>query len=45
MWDDVHPAFFVVVYLVVVFIIQTLWNPVEAKKVFDDYKIKGHRKF
>ncbi len=32
---DVHPVFFVVASLVVVFIILTLWNPVEAKKVFD----------
>lgn len=30
--------FFVVAYLVVVFIILTLWNPVEAKKVFDGTK-------
>ena len=30
--------FFVVVSLVVVFNILTLWNPVEAKKVFDVIK-------
>ncbi len=35
---DVHPVFFVVASLVVVFIVLTLWNPVEAKKAFDGSK-------
>ena len=35
---DVHPVFFVVASLVVVFIVLTLLNPVEAKKVFDGSK-------
>lgn len=35
---DVHPVFFIVASIVVIFIVLTLWNPTGAKGVFDGSK-------